>query len=218
MATSLGRESVHRWIGEALAGSDRAWARLLQELWTTVEERVRTSRRMGQLRGSDDDRREVVTRVFARLRRNDLRALRTFPAWSERNPGKTFDDWTTILVTNVIRDYVRERLGDVDEHGQGLKRLVNTLAESLDEVDARGERAPLTDRLTMAALLDRAGDIVPADQLAALGSWLRGADFAQIATEHALASSDAARGLVRAALARLRREFRDMQDDEERRE
>ena len=60
-------------IARALAGDNPAWMRLLGVLWERVETRVGHSRRMGQLRGSADDRREVVSRVFARLRRNDVR-------------------------------------------------------------------------------------------------------------------------------------------------
>ena len=95
----VGIGSTNRLISEALAGSELAWKHLLGQLWDGVERRVRASRRMGQLRGSDDDRREVASRVFARLRRNELRALRTFPSWAERNRDKTFDDWLTIIAT-----------------------------------------------------------------------------------------------------------------------
>lgn len=196
-------------ITEALAGSDRAWMRLLGQLWDAVEHRVRTSRRMGQLRGSEDDRRDVTTRVFVRLRKNDLRALRTYPSWSQRNPDKTFDDWLTILVTNVIRDHVRERLGAVDEQGAALKRLVNTLADSIDAVDERGERPPITARLTTQALLDRARQLVPAPELAVLAAWLEGSDFDQLAMMFELGRRDDARAMVRAVLARLRRDLRD---------
>ena len=76
----LGAE-IETWLNRSLGGDEAAWVTLLGRLWSDVDERVARSRYMGQLRGSDDDRREVVSRVFARLRRNDLRALRTFPAW-----------------------------------------------------------------------------------------------------------------------------------------
>lgn len=182
---------------------------LLGRLWDSVEQLVRTTRRMGQLRGSVDDRREVVSRVFARLRSHDLRALRTFPRWSERHGNKTFDDWLTIVVTNVIRDYVRERLGGTDETGAALKRLVNTLADSLDEDTAHAGRMPVTARLTATALLERAKQILTHEQLDVLGTWLEGADFAQVATRHALPDRETARALVRAALAKLRRDLRE---------
>jgi hypothetical protein len=161
---------------------------------------------MGQLR-SEDDRREVVSRVFARLRRNELRALRTFPAWQDANPDKSFDDWLTILVTNVIRDYAAERLGDLDASGAALKRLVNTLAESLDAgTNVRLDPA-ITDAVAAAQLLEVARARLSADQQVALAGWLAGADFAELAAEHGW-RPEVARNKFRAAIARLRRELR----------
>jgi hypothetical protein len=197
-------------IARALAGDNPAWMRLLGVLWERVETRVGHSRRMGQLRGSADDRREVVSRVFARLRRNDLRALRTFPAWRERNRDKTFDDWLAIVVANVIRDYVAERLGDVDDAGRGLKRLIHTLADTLG-ADDDGEprlRPAITNAIAAAELLAFAREALPVDQLAALTQWLAGDDFAEIAATQGWAGASVARATLRAALARLRRALR----------
>jgi len=157
---------------------------------------------MGQLRGQTDDRREVVSRVFERLRHNGFRALRTFSGWSEQHPDKTFDDWLTVLVTNVIRDYVAERIGS-----DGLKRLVNTLAESLEARD-EAQRPPITGSLAAGELVATARAILADDQLAALESWLTGNDFAEIAAKHGWPDAAHARSIVRAALARLRREVR----------
>lgn len=189
-------------IAGSLAGDPSAWMRLLGQLWDAVDARVRASRSMGQLRGSADDRREVVSRVFARLRRNEFRALRTFASWHARHPEKTFDDWLSIIVANVIRDYVSRRIG-----ADGLKRLVSTLAESL-EPDEAGQRPAITNRLAGAELLAIAEALLPGDQLAVLESWLAGTEFGEIARAHALADAAAAQSKVRAALARLRREVR----------
>ncbi len=181
---------------------------LLGQLWADVEARVARSRYMGQLRSSDDHR-EVVSRVFVRLRRNDLRALRSFPAWRDKNVGKTFDDWLTIVVTNVIRDYVAERLGDLDTSGAGLKRLVNTLAEALDDAQEPSWRPAITNKITASKLLAAARRCLPPEQQAALAGWLAGAEFGDLATQHGWHGPETARSLVRAALARLRREFRE---------
>jgi len=199
---------VDAWVVRALEGDDAAWVCLLGALWDHVEARVGASRHMGQLRGSVDDRREVVSRVFARLRRNDLRALRTFPAWQTRNPGKMFDDWLSIVVANVIRDYVSERLGDCDPEGRGLKRLLHTLADALDAGDVQQLRPAITSAVAARELIEIARARLPSDQLAALAAWLGGADFDDIATTHGMSSAAAARDKIRAALARLRRELR----------
>jgi hypothetical protein len=182
------------YLSRALAGEDAAWARLLGLLWERVDARVSMSRRMGQLRGSLDDRREVVSRVFARLRRNDLRALRTFAPWQARNPDKTLDDWLAIVTANVIRDYVSERLGDVDAAGNGLKRLLHTLADAIENDSEPRKRPQITATVAARELLEIARTRLPADQLAALAAWLGGHDHE--------------RPKVRAALARLRRELR----------
>lgn len=205
-----GPADVEPLLERALAGNEAAWVHLLGKLWDEVDHRVKHSRLMGQLRGSVDDRREVVSRVFARLRRNDLRALRTFPAWRTRHLDKTFADWLAILVANVIRDYVSERLGDIDVSGAGLKRLINTLAESLDRGDDHAGAPPpgITNTITAAEVLAAARSRLPQDQWLALNGWLSGADFAEIAAEHGWQDPELARKRVRAALARLRREIR----------
>lgn len=201
-----GGTDVDMWIRRSLGGDHRAWVQLFGHLWDRVAQRVARSRYMGQLR-SDDDRREVVSRVFARLRRNELRALRTFPAWQDANPNKSFDDWLTILVTNVIRDYAAERLGDLDPSGAALKRLVNTLAESLTAVVDVRFAPKITDAIAVAQLLDVARVRLPTDQQVALAGWLAGSDFAELAAEHGW-RPEVARNKVRAAIARLRRELR----------
>jgi hypothetical protein len=195
---------IESWIARSLAGDESAWMRLLGQLWEHVDQRVRSSRSMGQLHGSIDDRREVVSRVFARLRRNDFRALRTFGVWQARHPHKRFDDWLHIVVANVVRDYVAARIG-----GDGLKRLASTLADSLDAHDEPGRRPPMTDQLAAAELLATAAAVLPRNQYAALASWLTGNDFDGIAAQHGWENAGIARAKVRAALARLRRDVRD---------
>ncbi len=217
MSCGVGTDrDVEGLIARALGGHESAWMRLLGILWERVETRVAHSRRMGQLR-SADDRREVVSRVFARLRRNDLRALRTFPAWRARNRDKTFDDWLAIVVANVIRDYVTERLGDVDDAGRGLKRLIHTLADTLDGAEGREPRLrpAITNTIAAAELLAFARVALPVDQLAVLTRWLAGDDFAEIAAAQGCADAAAARATLRAALARLRRALRDRDEPAE---
>jgi hypothetical protein len=195
-------EDVERWVADALAGDEASWVKLLGHLWDQVESHVNNSRMMGQLRGSIDDRREVVSRVFARLRRNDFRALRTYDAWLARNRDKTFGDWLAILTANQIRDYVTERIGS-------WKRLINTLAESLEDNDDPSGRPPITNEIAATELLAHARAHLAEDQLVALTHWLAGHDFAEIAALAGLAGEGVARARVRAALARLRREVRE---------
>lgn len=58
-------------------------------------------------------------------------------------------------------------------------------------------------------IVEYARDHLPEDQLAVLAGWLEGASFAEVASELQLADTRAAERLLRAALARLRRQFAD---------
>ncbi len=181
-------------IAEVVHGAPGAWQRFFGACATRVDRIARSSRSMGSFARSDDACRDVIARVFERMRRDDHRALRLYLAWQERNPSKRFDDWLTIVTTNVIRDYVSERLGSPLE---------------LDELpaDAPGLLVlpHVTTRETARQLVEYARTALPATQCASLIAWLEGHDFAEIAARGGLPDARAAEKVVRAALARLRR-------------
>jgi hypothetical protein len=173
-----------------------------------VERIARANRSMGSYRSSEDDVRNVMTSVFERLRRDDFRALRTFPAWRDNHPGKGIADWLTIVTVNVIRSYIAGKLGAPADDGTSIKQLVNTLAEALPGDDASpGYRAHFTAKGAARRIYEYACDHLPEDQLDALRGWLEGRTFDEIARELELGDADLAARLVRAAIARLRREF-----------
>jgi hypothetical protein len=189
-------------------GDGLAWGQLVQRLAPEVERILRGSRTLRGLPDADHQR-NVLTRVLERLHRNDFRALRQYPPWRERHGGRrTFRDWLTIVSTNVARDYVSERLGESKAAPAGAKRLVASLATTLDQLERDlGHRPAYTEQQMVRQILDYAADNLPEDQLQALTGWLGGHDLADIARELELAGGDAANRLVRAALARLRRQF-----------
>jgi DNA-directed RNA polymerase specialized sigma24 family protein len=194
-------------LEQVLAGSDRAWQRFFLRYGSKVELIAKRARSLGSLREQVDDCRNVMTRVFERLRRDDFRALRLYLQWQQRNTTRQFDDWLTVVTTNVARDYVEERLGAARD--QPIKRLLNTLAGALEDSDeALAVGAHLTPKLAAQQIMAFAAAELPEIQLAVLKSWLLGNDFESIGAELSVSVDDAKRHL-RAGLARLRRKLAD---------
>lgn len=193
-------------VGHVLAGDTTAWMSLFSKYGPIVATIARTNRSMGEYRGSEDDVRNVMAQVFERMRRNHYRALHTFAPWRDSNAGKTFRDWITIVTVNVIRNYLASKLGTLAD--AGCKQRVNTYAEALDpERDAPLVLPHMTTRETANEILVYARDHLAEDQLAALGGWLEGRSFDEVATELGLGDAQTADKLVRSGLARLRRHF-----------
>ncbi len=186
------------------------FGQLMAALWEPSLRLVAGSKAMRGLKASEDDVREVVTRLMAKLQRDDLRALRLYPPWKDRHPDKTFADWFKITTANVVRDFARERRGTDQRRLPGelsKKRLLNDFAKTLPGEDSYGLRPPVTDAQTARQLLEYARERLPPDQLAALESWLQGASYDAIASSRGLDDAAAAKRLVRAAVAVLRRHF-----------
>jgi hypothetical protein len=180
-------------LDQILAGSERSWQRFFLRVGPQVEQIAQRSRALGSLRRQPDDYRNVMTRVFERLRRDDFRALRLYREWQARNAERTFDDWLTVVTTNVARDYVDERMGTGE---QPNKRLANTLSEVLDENDdALAVSAHITPKLVAQQIMELAKSVLSPEQLAILSRWLGGTECA----------TDDEKKLLRAALGRLRR-------------
>jgi hypothetical protein len=129
-----------------------------------------------------------------------------------------FRGWLLTLLGFVVTDHLRARLGwrraSGDGDGDGgarTKRDVGTDASPLSSVPAGGVRPPITDYLTVRRLV---GEIdahtagFPEDMRRAFALWLADHDFEEIAGQLALESAGEARRLVRAAQARLRKQFR----------
>ncbi len=195
-------------LAERVAGGDTAaWAPLAEALWPALQTLVRSSRSMGPLRRSEDDVRDVVTDLLEKLGSREGRGLLLHRSWRARHPDKTFADWLRIVATNAVRDHVRARRGRPEDDGlPSVKRLLNEFSGSA-AVESLGVRPPMTAAQTARQLLAFAHDQLPADQRAALSSWLEGASFEEIRAEVGASSAEEAARLVRAAVAVLRRRF-----------
>jgi len=195
-------------VSRVLRGDRSAWMSLFTKYGPVVAAIARTNRSMGSYRNSEDDVRNVMAQVFERLRRDDYRALRTFAPWRDKNSGKSFNDWITIVTVNVVRNYITGKLGAPKADKASAKQMVNTFADALKlDGDEPLVRPQMTNRETANQILEYAREHLAEDQMAALAGWLEGSSFDDIAAELRLGDARAADKLLRAALAKLRRHF-----------
>jgi hypothetical protein len=214
---ALDEQAALALVARVVSGDRAAWQSLVEILFPMIEHIARSSHSMGPLRASIDHCRNVATDTLDKLERNDYRALSILDHWRTANPTKTFLDWLRIVTTNVARDYVEKQLGSgrapgMDERAK--KRALHTLATALPPDDqGQGLRPPVTDQQTTREILEYAREHLAADQLAALSAWLERAELVEIGAIAGSSDRDpkelARHGekLVRAALARLRRQF-----------
>jgi hypothetical protein len=107
----------------------------------------------------------------------------------------------------VIRNYIASKLGAPTADGRSLKQLVNTLADTLPDDDGLVYRAHMTTKDAANRILEYARVHLPEEQIRALDGWLQGKDFEELAADLGLGDARSADRIVRAALARLRRQF-----------
>jgi DNA-directed RNA polymerase specialized sigma24 family protein len=206
------REGLDAAEWEALAlraagGDVAAWQSLFEKLWGAVRELVIANHSTGPMRQSEDELREIVLRVVAKIGGHEGRGLQRFRAWHDRHPDKTFGDWLRIVTKNAVRDRVRARLGAREPGagaGESVKRLLNEFATS-PALEGLGVRPPMTLAQTARELLEFARSRLPANGYRALTQWVEGASYEEIRDELGVQDVDEARRLVRAAVAVIRR-------------
>jgi DNA-directed RNA polymerase specialized sigma24 family protein len=207
--------ACERLLADVRSTSDPAWKALAALLWPEISRMVQRSRSMTVLAHSEDHVRNVVLLVLEKLGKDGCRAAHLHGPWREAHPDKTLGDWLRIVTSNVIRDYARERSGRSarerakQEAPAGLadKRLLHSLATLLPGDDDLPPAEALSATSSQAArdLAAWAESRLPPEQLAALSAWLQGESFEDIAASLSMADAIAAKRLVRAALASLRR-------------
>jgi len=196
-------------VGEALAGDELAWQRLWQHVEPALYATLRRPQVLGRLSQSEDDCRNIVVEVMARLRANQFARLGQYVEARRRNPAVPFMAWLIVVAKRVAIDYLRghetyvDRRHEKDASSPGAWRDIRALPA---DSQLPGARPAMTSRGTARAMYAFASAELPADQRRALAAWLEGATFEEIA-----AGGDAkdAEKRVRAALVRLRRRFRE---------
>jgi hypothetical protein len=197
-------------LAERAAAGDVAArdALVFEHLWPTWLGLVRNSRFLGRFRGSEDH----VENIRATLADKVKKTLHTYPAWRARNPDKTLADWNRIAVASVVRRYARQRIDDPLEQrvesDSSLKELLNEFTVS-PVLDRLGVRPPTTLAQTAAEILRFAQARLEGESCRVLELWLEGASFEDIAAELGLPSPGEAQQRQRAAVAVLRRAFRE---------
>jgi hypothetical protein len=198
-------------VDKSREGDGVAWRALVEHLWPFWEVVVRSSRAMGPLGRNDDHVRDVMTALVDKLGPSHGAALGLYPAWRRANPDKTFEDWIRIVTSYAIRDHVRTTLGRRRERDPDVpspKRLLNEFVTTpAGEATFGSSRPAFTAAQTARELLEWAESKLARDQHHALLLWMEGAEFEEIGEELCAGDEAAARKLVRAAVAVLRRRF-----------
>jgi DNA-directed RNA polymerase specialized sigma24 family protein len=192
---------------QAAGGDVAAWRTLFERLWDPVRAMVAANHSTGPMRASEDELREIVLRVVAKIGGTEGRGLQRFRAWRDRHPDKTFGDWMRIVTKNAVRDRVRARLGAREPGvnvGESVKRLLNEFASS-PALESLGVRPQMTLAQTARELLEFARSRLPANGYRALTQWVEGATYEEIRDDLGIGDVDEARRLVRAAVAVIRR-------------
>jgi len=202
---------VEALVDRIVAGDETAWPLL----WRRVESKLLATLRrpyfIGSLSQREDDCRNIVVEVMARLRANDYARLRTYAETRRRKPDIVFMAWLLVVAKRVAIDYMRahedyeDRRRQRDASTPGKWRVLETLVA---DSKAPGARPSITNDATVHEILETARTL-PAPQLAALTAWLAGHDYAEIAMAQSLPSAKDAERAVRAALASLRRRVRE---------
>jgi DNA-directed RNA polymerase specialized sigma24 family protein len=201
-------------LAQGAAGGDpAAWQALIGHLWPALFRIVQRHRSMGPLARSDDQVRDVLSKVVVKLGGTGGRGLALYAPWRARHPDKTFEDWIRIVTANVVRDHVREMMGDAAAFElPSATRLLNEFAASpalaaMAPPTAIGVRPPITNAQTARELFEFARKRLPAEQMRALELWVAGASHDEIGAELGGVDEEVAARLVRSAVAVLRRAF-----------
>jgi DNA-directed RNA polymerase specialized sigma24 family protein len=202
-------------IFAVIAKEDGAWAKLWQALEPRLLGILGRPRVLGRLATSEDDRRNVVVEVMARLAEDDHHRLRLYVDARSKRPGLSFMPWLIVVTKRIAIDYMRahgdyvDRRHESDASANGRWVVPGTLP-SASKLGAA--RPPYTNRGTAQEMIRFAGQVLSEDQRAALKLWIEGNGFDAIAGELGNKSAKDAERLVRAALERLRRRFRESKE------
>jgi DNA-directed RNA polymerase specialized sigma24 family protein len=203
---------LHALVGATLAGDEQAWQALWQRVEPTLYATLRRPHVLGRLSQSEDDCRNIVVEVMARLRADGFARLAHYRDARRDNPAVPFLGWLVVVARRVAIDYLRghdayiDRRHDKAASSPGAWRDIQAVAS---DSQLPGVRPAITGRGTARELFAFAGAQLAPDQRRALAAWLEGASFDEIAATGGAASPREAEKLVRAALVRLRRRFRE---------
>jgi DNA-directed RNA polymerase specialized sigma24 family protein len=202
-------------VSAVAGGDEQAWA----NLWQLVEPRllaiIRKPRFLGALSGNEDEVRNIFVEVMARISDDNHRRLKMYKEKRIEKPEMRFMWWLIVVAKRVAIDYVRA-------HDEFITKRHNRNPESaagawvprgeMPRESRLGARPPITEQGTALQMMSYAGHTLPTAQREALKMWVQNEGYSRIADKLELPDAKAAEKLVRAALSRLRRHFRDRGD------
>ena len=195
-------------VRAAADGDLTAW----RDLWLRVEPalfRLARNRQRGRRSAGDDDCRDVVVAVMARLHADRFHRLRGYLARHRAVPQLTFGRWLIVVAKRVAIDCMRAHPEYLDGRRSRRKPSGWVRTEQLsNEVAAVDSRPRVTAALTAKEILGHADAILPHVQRRALELWVAHHELDEIARRLGLAGAAEAKRMVHAALARLRRRLR----------
>jgi DNA-directed RNA polymerase specialized sigma24 family protein len=199
-------------VADAASGNDAAWWLLWEQVEPKLERILSNPRVTGRLSGNIDDVRNILVSVMEKLLDQDRRRLKSYLE-KKSNKSGGFPAWLAVVTKRVAIDYMRSHDDYVDrrrsrgeESAAGMWVIPGELP---NDSQLYGNRPPVTDRGSALALLRYAYSTLPEDQMAALEMWILNKPYSEIAAELKIDSAESANKMVRAALERLRRRFRE---------
>jgi len=167
---------------------------------------------MAHLARRDDAHRDVVVAIMARLRDDRFHRLQLYLEARRKDPDLHFMRWLVVLAKRVAidclradPDYVDRRRSRKASESPGIWIEPELLPS--DSV-LSGGRPPMTNRVTARQILRYADNVRSDPQKRALEMWAEQASLDDIAAALELEGPEAAERMVRAAVERLRRRFR----------
>src|SRR6266550_3001227 len=180
-------------VQAAAAVDESAWQRLWSGIEQPLSRIIAQPRFLGRLGQREDDRRNIVVAVMARLRADNFHRLRLYLDAKQTNPRLRFMSWLRVVAKRVGIDYLRTHPDYVRRHDTNAStpgRWVD--AGTLPPASRMGERPPVTNRGTARELLQFAADTIPDEQRRALEMWSQSDSFEDIAQALGLGDASAA--------------------------
>jgi DNA-directed RNA polymerase specialized sigma24 family protein len=206
----LDEEELETLVAAAAGQDETAWQRLWAVIEPPLSRIIAQPRFLGRLGQREDDRRNIVVAVMARLRAEKFGRLHLYLEARRSNPRLRFLSWLRVVAKRVGIDYLRSHPDYVRRHDANASRPGQWIdAGTLPPASQIfGERPPVTIRGTARELLQFAAGAIPDEQRRALELWVQDESFKDIAIALGMATASEAERTVRAAIERLRRRFR----------
>jgi DNA-directed RNA polymerase specialized sigma24 family protein len=202
-------EGLVRQVSE---GVEIAWQKFWRVVDPALARLVAQPRFLGPFGQREDDRRNIVVEVMARLRADSFHRLKLYLMAREQNPHLTFMTWLRVVAKRVGIDCLRAHPEYVDKRRSADPSRPGTWMHPGTLPSATrlpASRPPVTGRSTAHEMFRHAATALPELQHRALELWIQSETYRDIAEALGLGDPAEAERVVRAAIERLRRHFRD---------